>query len=110
MGVEYLHKNNVIHRDIKPENLILDKRGYLRITDLGVAKMARPNNKFDTSGTPGYMAPEVMIKQDHTFAVDFYAIGVIAYEFMLGRRPYEGENRQEILNNIRAKQVQVLST
>jgi serine/threonine protein kinase len=53
------------------------------------------------------MAPEVMIKQNHTFTVDYYAIGIIAHEFMLGRRPYEGENKQEILEKIRTKQVEV---
>lgn len=78
----------MIHRDIKPENLIFDKKGFLRITDFGIAKILRSENKSDTSGTPGYMAPEVMIKQNHSFTVDYYAVGIIAHEFMLGRRPY----------------------
>lgn len=47
--------NNIIHRDIKPENLVLDSRGYIRITDLGIARLYKPNNSCDTSGTPGYM-------------------------------------------------------
>lgn len=55
LGLEYLHNNNIIHRDIKPENLVLDSDGYLRITDLGIAKEWKENNKKDTSGTPGYM-------------------------------------------------------
>lgn len=67
----------------------------------------KPNNSADTSGTPGYMAPEVMCRQDHSFPVDYYAVGVIAYEFMLGRRPYFGRNRKEIRDQILAKQVQV---
>ena len=57
LGLEYLHTKNIIHRDIKPENLVLDDKGYVRITDLGVARTYRPNNSIDTSGTPGYMAP-----------------------------------------------------
>ena len=70
--------------------------GYLRITDFGIAKEVKPENSADTSGTPGYMAPEVMVRQNHSFAVDYYALGVIAYELMIGRRPYPGRSRPEI--------------
>lgn len=62
LGLEYLHNNNIIHRDIKPENLVLDSDGYVRITDLGIARIWKPDNASDTSGTPGYMAPEVMCR------------------------------------------------
>ena len=55
LGLEYLHNNKIIHRDIKPENLVLDSRGYVRITDLGIARIKKANNSCDTSGTPGYM-------------------------------------------------------
>ena len=55
LGLEYLHNNKIIHRDIKPENLVLDSRGYIRITDLGIARIHKANNSTDTSGTPGYM-------------------------------------------------------
>ncbi|EGR31045.1 protein kinase domain protein, partial [Ichthyophthirius multifiliis] len=85
LGLEYLHKRNIIHRDIKPENLVLDNQGYVKITDLGIARDWNPDNQNDTSGTPGYMAPEVMCRQNHTFAVDYFALGVIAFEFMQGR-------------------------
>ena len=59
--------------------------GYLRITDFGIARVWREENAQDTSGTPGYMAPEVMCRQNHTTSVDFFAVGVIAYESMFGR-------------------------
>ncbi len=74
VGLELLHKNGILHRDIKPENLVLDERGtllshshinfigYVRVTDLGIARYWRPDNACDTSGTPGYMAPEVMCR------------------------------------------------
>lgn len=86
--LEYLHKNCILHRDIKPENLVFDENGYLRITDLGIARVWNPENAKDTSGTPGYMAPEVMCRQNHGVAVDYFAMGVIAYECMFGKRPY----------------------
>ena len=61
IALEYIHSNNVIHRDIKPENLVLDTNGYIRLTDFGVAKENMPDNSTETSGTPGYMSPEVLI-------------------------------------------------
>jgi serine/threonine protein kinase len=64
---------------------VFDEKGYLRLTDLGISREWRPNNAADTSGTPGYMAPEVITKNNHSFPVDFFAIGVIAYELMLGK-------------------------
>ncbi len=82
--MEYLHTNNILHRDIKPENLVLDDKGYVRITDFGIAKFYQKENYTETSGTPGYMSPEVMCAQNHTIAVDYFALGVITYEFMMG--------------------------
>ncbi|EGR27410.1 protein kinase domain protein [Ichthyophthirius multifiliis] len=107
LALEYLHNNNIIHRDVKPENLVLDTNGYVKLTDLGVAREWKEENAQDTSGTPGYMAPEVMCRQNHGIAVDYYALGVIVYEFMMGRRPYLGRNRREIRDNILSKQIQI---
>ena len=106
-GLEYIHENKVIHRDIKPENLVLDETGYLRITDFGVAKSFSRENSTETSGTPGYMAPEVMCSQNHSYAVDLFAVGVISYEFMNGVRPYYAKSRREIKDLILSKQVQI---
>jgi len=83
--LEYLHSNGIMHRDIKPENLLLDSKGYLRVTDLGISTVWTPDNGNDTSGTPGYMAPEVMCRQNHGVAADYYSAGVLCYEFMFGR-------------------------
>mmetsp|Transcript_19040 Transcript_19040/g.19036 ORF Transcript_19040/g.19036 Transcript_19040/m.19036 type:complete len:197 (-) Transcript_19040:238-828(-) len=107
IGLEYLHKNNIIHRDIKPENLVLDSKGYVHITDFGIARIWQPENSNETSGTPGYMAPEVLCRQNHSFPVDYFALGVIVFEFMTGKRPYLGKDRKEIRDAIIAKQVQL---
>lgn len=85
LALDYIHGQGYIHRDIKPENLVFDNNGYLHVTDFGISKKIRPNNKADSSGTPGYMAPEVMCRQNHGTSVDFFAIGVIAYELMFQR-------------------------
>ena len=107
LGLEYIHNNNIIHRDIKPENLVCDKNGYIRITDFGIAKINKGDNSSETSGTPGYMAPEVLLAKNYTFTVDFFAIGVIGYEFMLGKRPYNGSNRKQIKNMILKAQIKI---
>ena len=107
--LEYLHKNAILHRDIKPENLVFDEHGYLRVTDLGIARLWQPENAKDTSGTPGYMAPEVMCRHNHGVAVDYFAMGVIAYECMFGKRPYVGKDRKEIRDHILSKQEKISS-
>ena len=107
LGLEYIHGNNIIHRDIKPENLVCDENGYIRITDFGVAKIMKEENSSETSGTPGYMAPEVLFAQNHSFPVDFFAIGIMGYEFMFGVRPYIGRNRKEIKHLVFKKQAKI---
>ena len=107
LALEYIHSKNIIHRDIKPENLVLESNGYLRITDFGVAKINEKDNSSETSGTPGYMAPEVILILNHTFVSDFFALGVIGYEFMLGYRPYLGSSRNEIKQLIITKQARI---
>jgi serine/threonine protein kinase len=109
LALEYIHNNNIIHRDIKPENLVLESNGYVRITDFGVAKINEEDNSSETSGTPGYMAPEVILVQNHSFPSDFFALGVIGYEFMLGYRPYLGRGRKEIKQLIISKQAKLKS-
>ena len=105
LGLEYIHNKRVIHRDIKPENLVLDNNGYIRITDFGISKIFSNNNNKETSGTPGYMSPEVMQGKKHNKAVDYFALGVIGYECMMGKRPYIGKSRKEIKEQMIMKQI-----
>ena len=107
LSLEYIHKQKVIHRDIKPENLVLDSNGYVRLTDFGVAKINEEDNSSETSGTPGYMAPEVILVQNHSYPSDFFALGVIGFEFMLGYRPYLGRSRKEIREKIISCQAKI---
>ena len=77
----------------------------MHLTDFGIAREWTPENNNENSGTPGYMAPEVMFKQNHGIAADYFAVGVLAYECILGRRPYLGRSRKEIREAILQKQI-----
>jgi serum/glucocorticoid-regulated kinase 2 len=108
LGLKYIHSKGVIHRDVKPENLVFDEAGFLYITDFGISRNFRPDNKKDTSGTPGYMAPEVIFRQNHSFSVDFYALGTVLFELVTGKRPYAGKERREIRESMICKQVKLI--
>ena len=107
LSLEYIHSKGIIHRDIKPENLVLDEKGYIRLTDFGIAKKNLEDNSSETSGTPGYMSPEVINSKNHSFPADYFALGVIGYEFMKGNRPYNGKNRKEIKEQMNERQAQI---
>ena len=110
IALEYIHNQQIIHRDLKPENLLLDTKGYVRLTDFGIATTI--NNiensySMEYCGTIGYMAPEVILKMGYNYTVDFFALGVIGYEFMLGNRPYYGRNRKEMKELILSYQAKI---
>ena len=111
LGLEYLHTNKIIHRDLKPENLLFDKKGYVHITDFGIAKnlsnLEDGDGIIDTSGTPGYMSPETIFQKKHSYPSDFFSLGVICYEMMMKKRPYTGKNRQEIKQKMASDSVQI---
>ena len=69
--------------------------------------MQQPNNAKETSGTPGYMAPEVLFGKNHTTVVDYFACGAMCYEFMKGVKPYRGKNRKEIKEKIKEKEIKL---
>ena len=107
LSLEYIHINNIIHRDIKPENILIDDKGYLAITDFGIARFKKDQNFNEKSGTPGYMSPEVLFAKNHGFSVDFYALGVIGYELIFGRRPYMNIQRKALQQEILTKETQI---
>ena len=93
LAVDACHSVHILHRDVKPENIILDAIGYVKLTDFGVSKFfASDVDMFSqsTSGTHGYMAPEIYAKHHvHGKEVDYFAIGVTLHELCLGQRPFE---------------------
>ncbi len=107
LGLNYIHENNLIHKDIKPENLVYDSKGYIHITDFGISKVYHADNGKENSGTPGYMAPEVLFNKDHNFSVDYFSLGVCLYELLMGRRPYHGHNKKELRKDIITRQARI---
>lgn len=90
IAIEYLHRKGIIHRDLKPENIIVDETGYIKICDLGFAKLmiSKAQRTYTIVGTPHYMAPEMILGKGYSFPVDHYSIGVIAYVCFYGKYPF----------------------
>ena len=108
LSLNYLHNNNIIHRDIKPENLVFDDRGYLHLTDFGIARRYKPKKSIlDKSGTPGYISPEVLLNKPQRFCSDFFSVGVICYELLLNKKPFKGKNKKEIAEKILNKEIKL---
>ncbi|KDR82404.1 hypothetical protein GALMADRAFT_87696 [Galerina marginata CBS 339.88] len=88
----YLHGKHVIHRDIKPENLLLGINGELKIGDFGWSVHAPGNRRMTLCGTLDYLPPEMVEGKEHNEKVDYWALGVLTYEFVCGFPPFEDRN------------------
>ncbi|KAK6505708.1 serine/threonine protein kinase, AGC [Arthrobotrys musiformis] len=86
--LEFLHDRGIVYRDLKPENILLDARGHVKLVDFGFAKKIGSQETYTLCGTPEYLSPEVIQSRGHTTAVDWWALGILTYEFLCGFPPF----------------------
>jgi len=102
-AVQYLHSTSppIIHRDIKPENVLLDSKERAKLCDFGWSNFFNPDSKRMTyCGTPEYLAPEMIEKKGHDQSIDLWNLGVLLFELLTGKPPFEGSNQRELFSNI----------
>ncbi|KAI9795053.1 MAG: hypothetical protein M1816_000075 [Peltula sp. TS41687] len=101
-ALECLHGFNVIYRDLKPENILLDYSGHIALCDFGLCKLdMKDEDRTNTfCGTPEYLAPELLLGQGYTKAVDWWTLGVLLYEMLTGLPPFYNENTNEMYRRI----------
>ena len=106
-AIGYMHRNGVIYRDLKPENLLLSGRGHLKLCDFGFAKYVEDGDiTFTLCGTAEYLAPEIIKGKGHGKAVDWYALGILIFEMLVGYPPFYDDHPFGIYEKIlRAKLV-----
>ncbi|XP_039944676.1 microtubule-associated serine/threonine-protein kinase 1 [Hirundo rustica] len=117
LALEYLHTYGIVHRDLKPDNLLITSLGHVKLTDFGLSKMglmslttnlyeghmekdAREFRDKQVCGTPEYIAPEVILRQGYGKPVDWWAMGIVLYEFLVGCVPFFGDTPEELFGQV----------
>ncbi|XP_078217928.1 microtubule-associated serine/threonine-protein kinase 3 isoform X23 [Callithrix jacchus] len=117
LALEYLHNYGIVHRDLKPDNLLITSLGHIKLTDFGLSKiglMSMATNLYEghiekdarefidkqVCGTPEYIAPEVIFRQGYGKPVDWWAMGVVLYEFLVGCVPFFGDTPEELFGQV----------
>uniref|UniRef100_A0A673G8X3 non-specific serine/threonine protein kinase n=1 Tax=Sinocyclocheilus rhinocerous TaxID=307959 RepID=A0A673G8X3_9TELE len=117
LALEYIHNYGIVHRDLKPDNLLITSMGHIKLTDFGLSKMGLMNlttNLYEghiekdarefldkqVCGTPEYIAPEVILRQGYGKLVDWWAMGIILYEFLVGCVPFFGDTTEELFGQV----------
>ncbi|KAM6972322.1 serine/threonine-protein kinase N1 isoform 1-T1 [Aplochiton taeniatus] len=102
LGLQYLHDHKIVYRDLKLDNLLLDTDGYVKIADFGLCKegMGYGDRTSTFCGTPEFLAPEVLTDTSYTRAVDWWGLGVLIYEMLVGESPFPGDDEEEVFDSI----------
>uniref|UniRef100_A0A8C1T0S7 protein kinase C n=1 Tax=Cyprinus carpio TaxID=7962 RepID=A0A8C1T0S7_CYPCA len=102
LGLQFLHDNKIVYRDLKLDNLLLDTEGYVKIADFGLCKegMGHGDRTSTFCGTPEFLAPEILTDTSYTRAVDWWGLGVLVYEMLVGESPFPGDDEEEVFDSI----------
>ncbi|XP_063113196.1 serine/threonine-protein kinase N2 isoform X8 [Cavia porcellus] len=102
LGLQYLHEHKIVYRDLKLDNLLLDTEGFVKIADFGLCKegMGYGDRTSTFCGTPEFLAPEVLTETSYTRAVDWWGLGVLIYEMLVGESPFPGDDEEEVFDSI----------
>lgn len=95
-----IHARKIAYRDLKPENLVMDSRGYVKLVDFGLAKQLLEGKTWTLCGTPDYLAPEIILNEGHDHCVDYWALGVLIFEMVVGAPPFYAEDPMEVYEKI----------